>query len=160
MVKGFKVLFLVVLVSACAQGSVKSTGVINTHVVDGVKNVAIKGYDAVAYVRDKKAVKGSKKYQHKWKGATWFFSSNFNRRQFVKKPWMFAPKYGGYCAYGIAVPKEKIDIDPNAWYVHQNDLYLNNSKEVQAVWLKDKSKYMKDANHNWPDVKQQTMKKR
>jgi hypothetical protein len=34
-------------------------------------------------------------------------------------------RYGGYCAFGVAVPKKKITIDPNAWNITDGELYLN-----------------------------------
>ncbi len=49
-------------------------------------DVAIRGYDPVAYFTDKKAVPGSETYSYKWLGATWRFASDAHRRLFAANP--------------------------------------------------------------------------
>ena len=49
-------------------------------------DVAIKGYDPVAYFTMSKAVKGSEKYSHRWLGATWHFSSPEHKKNFQVAP--------------------------------------------------------------------------
>lgn len=58
--------------------------------------VAIKGYDTVAYHTEGKAVKGNKKFAHKWNESKWYFSSAENRELFAADPERYAPQYGGY----------------------------------------------------------------
>lgn len=58
--------------------------------------VAIKGYDTVAYHTEGRAVKGSKKFSHKWNEAKWYFTSSENRDLFAADPERYAPQYGGY----------------------------------------------------------------
>lgn len=58
--------------------------------------VAIKGYDAVAYHTESRAVKGSSEYFHKWNDAKWYFASTENRDLFADDPERYAPQYGGY----------------------------------------------------------------
>ncbi len=58
--------------------------------------VAIKGYDAVAYHTESRAVKGSSEFSHKWNDAKWYFANAENRDLFVADPEHFAPQYGGY----------------------------------------------------------------
>ncbi|MGO7976057.1 hypothetical protein ACC705_34420, partial [Rhizobium ruizarguesonis] len=38
-------------------------------------DIAIRGYDPVAYFTENQAVEGSETYSHHWRGATWYFSS-------------------------------------------------------------------------------------
>jgi hypothetical protein len=40
-------------------------------------------------------------FTHTWKGATWRFASQANLDAFMKAPEMFAPQYGGYCAFAV-----------------------------------------------------------
>ena len=49
-------------------------------------NLAIRGYDPVAYFTDEKAVKGSRDFSHDWQGATWRFASAENRDLFAAEP--------------------------------------------------------------------------
>src|SRR5262245_33617246 len=67
-----------------------------------VSGVAVGGYDPVAYFQDGKAVPGSKDITTQWKGATWQFATTKNRDAFVAKPEVYAPQYGGYCAFAVA----------------------------------------------------------
>lgn len=58
--------------------------------------VAIHGYDTVAYFTEKKAVKGTPEIMNRWKGAIWQFASAANRDMFAANPDKYAPQYGGY----------------------------------------------------------------
>jgi YHS domain-containing protein len=58
--------------------------------------VAIKGYDSVAYHTEGRAVKGRRKFSHKWNDAKWYFSSAGNKDLFAADPERYAPQYGGY----------------------------------------------------------------
>ena len=60
------------------------------------KGLAIKGYDAVAYFKLGKPVKGKSEFEHKWEGAKWRFSNPEHLNLFVADPQKYAPQYGGY----------------------------------------------------------------
>ena len=62
----------------------------------GWNDVAIKGYDTVAYHTEGRAVKGKSKYSHKWNDAKWYFATPGNRDLFAADPERYAPQYGGY----------------------------------------------------------------
>ena len=61
-------------------------------------NVAVSGYDPVAYFTQGKAVEGDKKYSTRYKEAEFRFSSQAHLDAFVAEPEKYAPQYGGYCA--------------------------------------------------------------
>ncbi len=113
--------------------------------------IAIRGTDTVAYFSDSKAVKGNSKYQYKWKGANWYFSSAENRDLFAQNPEKYAPQYGGYCAYGMA-KGQLAPIDPNAWSIVDGKLYLNYSKRVKELWEKDIPGHIAIADKNWSKI--------
>ena len=112
---------------------------------------AIRGYDPVAYFTEARPVKGSEKFVHSWKGATWRFSSAENRDRFAAAPEKYAPQYGGYCAYGVA-QNYAVSIDPQAWSIVDGRLYLNYSRSVRDTWSKDIPGYIGKADANWPNV--------
>jgi hypothetical protein len=112
---------------------------------------ALRGFDPVAYFTEAQAVKGSDKFVHQWKGATWRFSSAANRDRFAAAPESFAPQYGGYCAYGVA-KNYAVSIDPQAWSIVEGKLYLNYSRRVRENWLKDVPRHIREADANWPAV--------
>jgi hypothetical protein len=60
------------------------------------EDLAIKGYDAVAYFTMGKAVKGSAEIQYAWNGVFWRFMSLEHRAMFEAAPEKYAPKFGGY----------------------------------------------------------------
>lgn len=92
-------------------------------------NVAIKGYDPVAYFTERKAMQGSKEHTLKWLGAKWRFTSEEHKQSFAAKPLKYAPQYGGHCATGMAAHGGLTkDIDPEAWTIIDGKLYLNYSK--------------------------------
>jgi YHS domain-containing protein len=113
--------------------------------------VAIKGYDPVAYFTQSKPVKGSAAFTHQWMGATWRFASAENRDQFAREPEKFAPKYGGYCAYGVS-QGHTAPIDPEAWTIIEGKLYLNYSQGVKKTWSGDIPKYVDLAEKKWPEL--------
>lgn len=112
---------------------------------------AIRGYDPVAYFVDRKPVKGSKQFTHRWRGADWRFASAENRDRFAAMPEKYAPQYGGYCAYGVA-QGYAVKIEPEAWSIVDGKLFLNFSPGVQADWQKDVPGYVRKADANWPKV--------
>jgi YHS domain-containing protein len=65
-------------------------------------NAAISGYDAVAYFKEGKPVKGIAEFSVTYKGATWLFANKLNADLFKATPKMYEPQYGGYCAYGCS----------------------------------------------------------
>ena len=75
--------------------------------------LAIFSYDPVAYCTAAKPVPGQPKFQHKWQGARWLFSSAENRDACGATPTKFAPQYSGYCAYDIS-NNQTAPIDPLA----------------------------------------------
>ena len=113
--------------------------------------VAIKGYDPVAYFLQSSAVKGSPNFTHEWMGAKWQFSSAANRDEFAKNPEKYVPQYGGYCAYGVS-RGHTVPVDPEAWKIVDGKLYLNYSKGVQKTWLGNTAGYIDQANKNWPGL--------
>jgi len=112
-------------------------------------DLAIKGYDPVAYFAESKPVKGSAKHTFAYMGATWRFANAENLAAFKADPAKYAPQYGGYCAWAVS-QNYTADIDPNAWRIVNEKLYLNYDKSVQAEWEKDIPGLIAKANTNWP----------
>jgi len=116
------------------------------------KGLAIKGYDPVAYFTRKMPVKGSDKFELEWEGAKWRFASSTNLDIFREDPEKHAPRYGGYCAYGVAVGG-LYNIKPEAWSIEGGALYLNKNLQIRETWRKDIPGYIKKADANWPGLK-------
>lgn len=117
----------------------------------GENDVAIHGFDPVAYFTENKAVKGSAKYTAIHQGAIYRFASATNREQFKSNADKYAPQFGGYCAMGVALDK-KLDVDPDAFYITDGKLYLNLNKSVQKKWLQDVPTNLKTAYRKWSGI--------
>ncbi|WP_026973172.1 YHS domain-containing (seleno)protein [Aliagarivorans marinus] len=119
--------------------------------VDG-NDLAIQGYDPVAYFTDSQATQGSSEYSATYNNAIYHFSSAENRDAFRADPVKYAPQYGGYCAFGVAMEK-KFDTDPQAWRIVDGKLYLNLDEKVQKRWLENTAEFIDDADSNWLEIK-------
>lgn len=115
-------------------------------------DLAIQGYDTVAYFTEGKPTQGDAKFTATYKNAIYQFSSADNRDLFRENPEKYAPQYGGYCAMGVALEK-KLDTDPTAWHIADNKLYLNLNHAVQKKWLTDVPGYIDTAETNWPEIR-------
>jgi YHS domain-containing protein len=112
---------------------------------------ALKGYDAVAYFKEARPVKGKGEFRHDWMGSKWYFASASNRDEFAKNPEKYAPQFGGYCAWAVG-NGYTANIDPAAWKIVDGRLYLNYSKDVQKKWEQDIPGWIKKGNENWPKL--------
>lgn len=115
-------------------------------------NVAIKGYDPVAYFTESRAVKGSKDITSDWLGATWQFSSTEHRDSFTASPIKYAPQYGGLCSDGVAYGSTTTNIDPEAWRIIDGKLYLNYDPG-SAAELEETPGQIAKAEANWPKIR-------
>ncbi len=88
------------------------------------EGVAIKGYDPVAYFAAGRAIKGSEEFAYEWLGVNWLFASAENQRRFAADPMSYAPQYGGYCSAVHLVAPGKADINPTAWRIVDEQLYI------------------------------------
>ncbi len=114
-------------------------------------NKAVSGYDTVAYFTQNQAVKGNSNFKYSYKGATWYFSSEANLALFKSAPEKYAPQFGGYCAYAVAM-NYTASTDPKQWSIENGKLYLNYNADIKQKWLRNKKDYITLADDNWPDV--------
>ena len=109
----------------------KKASVGKTHVKGTKQNldqngVILKGYDAVAYLKQGKALKGNPSISSSYNGATYYFASKADKAEFDKNPAKYVPQYGGFCANSISKNKLK-DIDPNVFFIYKGKLYVCSS---------------------------------
>jgi YHS domain-containing protein len=143
-----KVVKLVLVLALFQFSGLASAGDVNTGYFG---NVAIKGYDPVAYFTEQRAIKGSEDISHSWLGADWNFSSEKHKKLFSENPVKFAPQYGGFCADGIAYGDFTTNIDPQAWRIIEGKLYLNYDHGAAAE-LEEVEGQMAKIEENWPKV--------
>lgn len=110
--------------------------------------IAIKGYDAVAYFTTGKAVKGQETFSFQWHAMVWHFATRENRDLFAAGPEKYAPQYDGYCAWAM-VESRKALTDPEIWKIVDGKLYLNCSQAAYEKWSRDIPGNIKKADMNW-----------
>jgi YHS domain-containing protein len=113
-------------------------------------NVAIEGYDTVAYFTEGKPVRGTQKFSYTWLGSDWYFANEEHRKLFSDNPISYAPQYGGHCADGVAGGEVYVNIEPDVWKIIDGKLYLSGS---DALAIEGGSDVMAKAEANWPKLR-------
>ncbi|WP_170519129.1 YHS domain-containing (seleno)protein [Ruegeria atlantica] len=113
--------------------------------------LAMNGYDVMTYWQGGDPQKGDPEITAQHNGATWVFLSEEHRQVFLSDPVKYAPQYGGYCAYA-ASQNAVADVDPFAWRIWDEKLYLNYSPQVRRIWASDIDANIEKANEFWPDM--------
>ena len=114
-------------------------------------DLAVGGYDPVAYFTTGKPTEGKKTFEHKFKDATWRFASAENLAAFKANPDKYAPQYGGYCAWAAAQGYTAKG-DPKAWKLVDGKLYLNYDANIQKKWEADIPGFIAKGDANWPAI--------
>ena len=120
----------------------------------GPDDVAILGYDTVAYFTEGRPVKGNSEFAFSWQDAKWHFSSAKHRDLFAANPEQYAPQFGGHCAMALTRGVVKV-IDPEAWIVSEGKLYLSFSKKGLGMFRQDVAGHIKESENNWAKFQKQ-----
>jgi YHS domain-containing protein len=135
-----------VLLAILLLGALMGFRPISVHRVGPLSDVAIEGYDPVAYFTEGRPVKGRALLQVSWQGARWYFASPGHKRMFEEDPLKYAPAYGGYCAYCTAESGQaETPGDPEIFLVHEGRLFLLQSEAVRREWLDNLDVYASKA---------------
>ena len=120
------------------------------------KGYAVNGYDVVAYF-DGKAMKGNAEHTAVYDGIKFKFGSKENLETFKSDPEKYLPKYGGYCAYAVAVAGKKVSVNPETFEIRDGELYLfyNSGKNnTLESWLAESPEELKKmADKNWEKIR-------
>ena len=119
--------------------------------VSGASNIAVNGYDPVAFFTEAKPVNGSPFITAEYKGAVYLFASEEHKKLFSENPEKFAPQFGGFCAYGVGLDK-LFPIDINTWQVRDNKLYLNLNSAILKEFNANFNGNIDQAGKNWPGL--------
>ncbi|NJK88892.1 MAG: YHS domain-containing protein [Myxococcales bacterium] len=112
----------------------------------------IGGYDPVSYHGEGGPVRGSGMFTSVHEGQTYLFANEENKKRFDAAPAKFAPAYGGWCAYGVAVGK-KFHADPTVYAIIDGRVYLNLNKDIQAKWESGRAEHLTKSEANWPKIR-------
>ena len=120
-------------------------------------NIAIEGYDPVAYFTDRKPVKGDSRFAYVYDDAKWQFANAAHRETFVADPDHYMPQYGGFCAACVAMKlcaglSDLAPADPEAWTIVNGKLYMVASKKFLDQWKANSAENIKQANMHWAAI--------
>ena len=119
------------------------------HIIPEKGNVAIFGYDPVAYFIEGRAVKGKDEFEHEFGDVRWRFSSAGNRDAFIDNPDGYLPRYGGFCTVCIVENEGLFDGNPKIWTIVKGKLYLNNDLRSREKFRRNASLYIEWADAVW-----------
>ncbi|WP_424968102.1 MULTISPECIES: YHS domain-containing (seleno)protein [unclassified Dinoroseobacter] len=120
-------------------------------ITDADMNIAINGYDPVAYHTEGAPTKGVAEFKAEYDGAVYKFSSADNKAAFEADPAKYAPAYGGWCTVGASKGK-KIATQPEFFDIVDGQLYLNSSAGAHKLYLKQTSQTIDTADTNWTEI--------
>jgi len=119
--------------------------------VAGASQAAVSGYDPVAFFTEARPVHGSPAIAASHQGATYFFATAEHKKLFTDNPAKYAPQFGGFCAYGVAVGK-LFPVDISTWQVRDSKLYLNLNPDILKKFNEDLAGNITKAEKNWPGL--------
>jgi hypothetical protein len=116
-------------------------------------DVAIKGYDSVAYFKDSRALKGNESFSFQWHDMTWYFVTRENMNLFAANPEKYTPQYDGWCAWAMTDSRKAVT-NPEIWKIVDGKLYLQCSASAMEKWNRDIPGNIKKADENWLNLKE------
>ena len=114
-----------------------------------IQGIILKGYDAVAYFKQGKPVKGNSAIESIYQGATYLFASSADKADFDKDPAMYAPQYGGFCSYGVANGVLANIEGPDAFTVYKGKLYFCGNQSALKGFRSNIDSNIDKADTNW-----------
>jgi hypothetical protein len=123
--------------------------------VAGASNVAVNGFDTVAFFTDSKLMSGLPSITAEHKGAIYFFATDGNKALFTANPEKYVPQFGGHCDYGVALNHLLPVQIPPTWQIRNGKLYFNLNPEIRIKFDADFEGNLAKANQNWPGLVKQ-----
>lgn len=123
------------------------------------EGVFLDGFDVVAYFNANEATRGTSAHSARYKDATFYFSSEANKRAFEANAASFMPKYGGFCAFAVANGKAGVPANPGTFKLRDGELLMfydgpYEGKRFNTIvpWNADERSLYAKAEANWPKL--------
>ena len=114
----------------------------------GRTDVAILGYDPVAYFTDGKPVAGKVDIAAQHDGLDYRFASEEHRKLFLADPQHYVPRYGGFCAQGIAYAV-MFGGKAEKFQIIDGHLFIYGDQSAIDAWNSSPKKHLEYAEHYW-----------
>ncbi len=135
-------------------------GLAQSGIYSNENNVAINGYDLVAYFNRHEAVRGEEVFSYTSEGKKFYFASAANKDAFKADPQKYLPQFDGYCAFAVAMKNTRVPSDPRTFKLRDGKLYLffNDYYEGQPFntivpWNASETQLLSKAEANWQSLK-------
>ncbi|MEO1136726.1 MAG: YHS domain-containing (seleno)protein [Pseudomonadota bacterium] len=119
--------------------------------------LGLHGVDAVTLATLNAVAEGDAAHTVVHDGVAYYFASAESARRFKAAPAQYAPQYGGFCAYAVALGK-KFDGDPNFADIVDGKLYLFVNAKIFKKYKKDSRRILERAENTWPSIEHVAVK--
>ena len=122
----------------------------------------LEGADVVAYFASGAVNRtlGSSDYTSTYRGYTFYFSSAVNLELFEDDPDAYAPKYGGFCAFGLSGEDpmntittlnqlSTVPSNPDVFTIYDGQLYIFRGEGAKDLFLEDIDELIDGADSLW-----------
>ena len=116
--------------------------------VDG-QGIILKGYDAVAYFKQGRPVEGNPAFESVYQGARYLFVSAADKADFDRDPSKYAPRYGGFCSYGVALGVLADLEGADAFAIYRGKLYVCGNHGALKEFKTNIDSNIEKADTNW-----------
>lgn len=110
------------------------------------EHLALRGYDVVAYHLLGSPTVGAAEHEVSHEGIRYRFANADHRARFVASPESYLPKYGGWCAWSVGVPRQpgawpprRVPVDPENFLIAGDDELLLFARgpgwDMRQQWL-------------------------
>ena len=113
--------------------------------------LGLHGVDAVALATLNAVAEGDAAHTVVHDGVAYYFTTARSARLFKSTPEKYAPQYGGFCAFAVALGK-KLDGDPHYADIVDGKLYLFVNAEIFEKYKKDSKRILAKAAATWPSI--------
>ena len=113
--------------------------------------LAIRGVDPVALATLNAVAPGEAVRTVVHAGVAYYFASALTAEAFEAAPEKYLPRYGGFCAFAVALGK-KLDGDPRYADIVDGRLYLFVDAGIFARYLENPSEILAKAEAAWPSI--------
>ena len=148
---------LALSLSALTPGFAADEHNVSTGVTTAGVPLGLHGVDAVALSTLNAVTEGDAAHTVVEDGVAYYFASAESARKFKAAPEQYAPQYGGFCAFAVALGK-KFDGDPRFADIVDGKLYLFVNAEIFAKYKKDSKRILAKAERTWPSIKHTAVK--
>jgi len=113
--------------------------------------LGLHGVDAVALTTIHDVSEGTAEHTVIVDGVAYYFASTQSAAKFEASPEAYLPKFGGFCAFAIALGK-KFDGDPRYADIVDGKLYLFVNAAIFDKYKANSREILRKANHVWPSI--------